>query len=42
MTSAAWGLLALFLFILLLTAWPLGLWLARLCGGRLPRWMHAV
>jgi len=42
MTSAAWGLLALFLFILLLTAWPLGLWLACLCGGRLPRWMHAA
>jgi K+-transporting ATPase ATPase A chain len=42
MAGAAWGLLALYLLILLLAAWPLGRWLARLCGGRLPRWMHAV
>ncbi len=42
MTSAAWGLLALFLVVLLVAAWPLGLWLARLCAGRLPGWMHTV
>jgi K+-transporting ATPase ATPase A chain len=42
MTSAAWGLLCLFLLTLLLAAWPLGHWLACLCGGRLPRWMHAA
>jgi K+-transporting ATPase ATPase A chain len=42
MASSAWGLLALYLVTLLACAWPLGGWLARLCGGRLPRWMHAV
>jgi len=40
MTTSAWGLLALFLGVLLLTAWPLGIWLARISSGRLPRWMH--
>jgi K+-transporting ATPase ATPase A chain len=42
MSASAWGLLALFLITLLVCAWPLGLWIARLCGGRLPRWMQAV
>jgi K+-transporting ATPase ATPase A chain len=42
MTASAWGLLALFLIALLVCAWPLGLWIARLCGGRLPRWMQTV
>jgi K+-transporting ATPase ATPase A chain len=42
MAASAWGLLAVFLITLLLAAWPLGLWVARLCGGRLPRWVHAV
>ena len=42
MASSAWGLLGLFLITLFAAAWPLGLWLAGLCGGRLPRWMHAV
>ena len=42
MASSAWGLLALFLMTLLLAAWPLGLGLARLCAGRLPRWMQVV
>ena len=42
MTSAAWGLLVLFLALLLLTAWPLGMWLARLYEGRLAAWMHAI
>ncbi len=42
MAAAAWGLLALFLFTLLLLSWPLGLWLARLSSGRLPRWMQAA
>jgi K+-transporting ATPase ATPase A chain len=42
MASSAWGLLALYLTILLLLAWPVGRWLANLCAGRLPRWMHAV
>jgi K+-transporting ATPase ATPase A chain len=42
MASSAWGLLGLFLITLLAAAWPMGIWLARLCGGRLPRWMHAA
>ena len=42
MTSSAWGLLALFLTVLLVCAWPLGIWLARLNSGDLPRWMHRV
>jgi K+-transporting ATPase ATPase A chain len=42
MAGSAWGLLALYLVTLLVCAWPLGRWLARLCGGRLPRWMHAA
>ena len=41
MAASAWGLLALFLTMLLLAAWPLGLWIARLCSGQLPRWMQA-
>ena len=42
MTSSAWGLLALFLVLLLVLSWPLGVWLARLCSGNLPNWMHKV
>ncbi len=42
MSSSAWGLLALFLGVLLVTSWPLGIWLARLCSGQLPNWMHKV
>jgi K+-transporting ATPase ATPase A chain len=39
MNPSAWGLLALFLVVLLVTAWPLGLWLARISTGQLPGWM---
>ena len=39
MTSSAWGLLALYLVLLLALAWPLGRYLAALCAGRLPAWM---
>ncbi|MGP1693639.1 MAG: potassium-transporting ATPase subunit KdpA, partial [Giesbergeria sp.] len=42
MDAMAWGLLGLFLAVLGLLAWPLGKFLAALCDGRLPRWMHAV
>jgi K+-transporting ATPase ATPase A chain len=42
MTSSAWGLLALYLVVLLALAWPLGMWIARISSGRLPRWMHAL
>ena len=40
MTSSSWGLLALFLVLLLVLSWPLGSWVARLCSGQLPGWMH--
>ncbi|GKS93581.1 potassium-transporting ATPase subunit KdpA [Acidovorax sp. SUPP2825] len=40
MDASAWGLLALFLLVLLVLAWPLGRWLAAICDGRLPQWMH--
>ena len=42
MTSSAWGLLTLFLALLLIASWPLGIWLARLCSGNLPGWMHKL
>ena len=42
MGANAWGLLALYLVVLLATAWPLGLWLARLANGNAPGWMHKV
>ena len=42
MSTSAWGLLALFLGVLLITAWPLGIWLTRISTGRLPGWMHRV
>ena len=42
MTSSAWGLLAFFLTLLLIASWPLGIWLARLCTGNLPGWMHRL
>ncbi|SDP68855.1 K+-transporting ATPase ATPase A chain [Rhodoferax sp. OV413] len=42
MSANAWGLLALYLIVLLATAWPLGLWLARLANGNVPGWMQKV
>lgn len=42
MSTSAWGLLALFLVLLLLASWPLGIWLARLSSGQLPGWMLRV
>ena len=42
MDTAAWTLLATFLVVLLLLAWPLGRAIAALCDGRLPRWMQRV
>lgn len=42
MTADAWSLLVLYLAVLLVAAWPLGIWLARLNAGDLPRWMHMV
>jgi potassium-transporting ATPase potassium-binding subunit len=42
MTASAWSLLASFLVLLLVLSWPLGNWLARLCSGNLPLWMHKL
>jgi potassium-transporting ATPase potassium-binding subunit len=42
MTASAWGLLVLYIVVLLALAWPTGIWLARLCSGNLPAWMHKV
>ena len=42
MSTASLGLLALYLGLLLVAAWPLGIWLARLSSGRLPYWMQRV
>ena len=42
MSTTSWGLLALFLGLLLVTAWPLGIWLARLSSGKLPGWMLRI
>ncbi|MBP7492030.1 MAG: potassium-transporting ATPase subunit KdpA [Rhodoferax sp.] len=39
MSTASMGLLALFLVVLLLAAWPVGIWLARLSSGQLPSWV---
>jgi K+-transporting ATPase ATPase A chain len=39
MTAQAWILLAAFLGVLLLLAWPLGRWLVSVADGQLPRWM---
>ena len=42
MNNSALGLLGLFLLTLLVFAWPLGIWIARISAGNLPTWMHAV
>ncbi|GDY37144.1 potassium-transporting ATPase subunit KdpA [Acidovorax sp. NB1] len=42
MDTSAWSLLGLFLIVLGVLASPLGKWLAAVCDGRLPRWMHAI
>ncbi len=39
MTSQAWIQLLAFLVLLLALAWPLGIWLAAVAEGRLPRWL---
>ena len=42
MTSAAWGLLIVYLAVLLVASWPLGIWIARLSSGALPNWMLRI
>jgi K+-transporting ATPase ATPase A chain len=39
MNTQAWTLLAVYLGVLALLAWPLGRWLVAVAEGRLPRWM---
>jgi K+-transporting ATPase ATPase A chain len=39
MNTQAWILLAAYLGVLALLAWPLGKWLVAVADGRLPRWM---
>ena len=39
MSAQAFGLLATFLLILLVLAWPLGIWMVRIANGSLPGWM---
>jgi K+-transporting ATPase ATPase A chain len=41
-TLQAWLQLAVFLAVLLLLAWPLGIWLAAVADGRLPRWLKPI
>ena len=42
MNSSSWSLLALFLVLLLVLSWPLGIWLSRLASGQLPHWMQRI
>ncbi|RYF18230.1 MAG: potassium-transporting ATPase subunit KdpA [Comamonadaceae bacterium] len=42
MDASAWGLLALFLALLLAIAWPLGRWMAVLLEDRHPQWMRRI
>jgi potassium-transporting ATPase potassium-binding subunit len=39
-TASAWGLLALFLVLVMLLAWPVGRWMAALMEGRVPAWLR--
>ncbi len=42
MSTSAWIQLALYMGVLLVSAWPLSRWLSALAEGRLPRWMLRV
>jgi K+-transporting ATPase ATPase A chain len=42
MSANAWMLLASYLVALMLLAWPLGRWLARVANGHFPRWLAPV
>ena len=42
MSSLAWIQLVVFLVVLAVFAWPLGVWLAAVSDGRMPRWMAPV
>ena len=42
MSNSAWGQLLVFLVVLLVASWPLGIWIARLSSGKLPDWMLRI
>jgi len=42
MTATAWGLLALFLVLVLAFAWPIGRFMASLLEGNHPAWMRRI
>ena len=42
MNASSWGLLALYLVLVVVLALPLGRWMAALLEGRLPAWMRRV
>jgi len=42
MTTSAWGLLALYLVLVVVLAWPVGRWMAALMDGRVPQWIRRV
>ena len=42
MSATAWGLFALFLIVLLLAAWPLSIWLTRICADDVPSWVKNI
>ena len=42
MSSLAWIQLVVFLVVLAVVAWPLGVWLAAVSESRMPRWMAPV
>ena len=42
MSSQAWIQLVTFLVVLAVLAWPMGIWLAAVADGRLPRWLAPV
>ena len=42
MNTYAWLLLASYLIVLMLLAWPLGRWLVAVADGRFPRWLSPL
>jgi K+-transporting ATPase ATPase A chain len=42
MSAQAFGLLAVYLLVLLALSWPLGIWLSRIASGSLPAWMQRL
>ncbi|MEO7010139.1 MAG: potassium-transporting ATPase subunit KdpA [Caldimonas sp.] len=42
MAAQAWTQLVVFLGLLLVAAWPLGIWICNVAEGRLPRWLSSL